>query len=426
MASPSERHRNNVRAGIFVSVSLLLGLAILVVLTDAVEAISRGTERYTVVFDVASGVSNLKAGSDVRVGGVPMGRVTDIRPQLKEGEAFREIAVDFTLDRRIAIYRDAIILISSPLIGADAWLDIPNVGEPAAGRAAGSQPLRGTPSVGVLAHLLGPENAAKADEMVENAKVFSGFLARMPDEYDHRVASILEDWGVMTSDMRALVADVRERDWPVWSESMHRVMTWAADATSKFDAAIADGHGLLLDGREVIRENREPIRTAVGNVQQATERINTETLEKLHRVLESGQQGVEAAVAVLEDMRVDYSGWATNIGEALANANLTAQQLKLAAIETRRSPWKLLYRPSATELEHELLYEATRSFAVAAADLKASSEAVRRVLENHSSAVAHNEEAYRRLEQSLLKSLDNYEKAQQQLLDVLIADQAGR
>lgn len=426
MGSPSERHRNNIRAGIFVSVSLLLGLAILVVLTDAVEAISRSTERYTVVFDVASGVNNLKAGSDVRVGGVSMGRVTDIRPQLKEGEAFREIAVDFTLDRRIAIYRDAIILISSPLIGADAWLDIPNVGEPAAGLATGSQPLRGTPSVGMLAHLLGPENAAKADEMVENARVFSDFLARMPDEYDHRVAPILEDWSVITSDMRALVADVRERDWPVWSESMHRVMTWAADVTSKLDATIADGHGLLLDGREVIKENREPIRTTVGNVQQATERINAETLDKLHRVLESGQQGVEAAVAVLEDMRVDYGTWATNLGEALANANLTAQQLKLAAIETRRSPWKLLYRPSATELEHELLYEATRSFAVAAADLKASSEAVRRVLENHGSAVAHNEEAYRRLEQSLLKSLDNYEKAQQRLLDVLIADQTGR
>jgi len=217
MGSPSERHRNNIRAGIFVSVSLLLGLAILVVLTDAVEAISRSTERYTVVFDVASGVNNLKAGSDVRVGGVSMGRVTDIRPQLKEGEAFREIAVDFTLDRRIAIYRDAIILISSPLIGADAWLDIPNVGEPAAGLATGSQPLRGTPSVGMLAHLLGPENAAKADEMVENARVFSDFLARMPDEYDHRVAPILEDWSVITSDRRALVAAVRERDWPVWS-----------------------------------------------------------------------------------------------------------------------------------------------------------------------------------------------------------------
>jgi hypothetical protein len=128
------------------------------------------------------------------------------------------------------------------------------------------------------------------------------------------------------------------------------------------------------------------------------------------------------ARTALENLRVDYEGWATNIGEALARFNLTSQQLKLASIEMRRSPWKLLYRPSADELEHELLYDAARAFAVAAADLRASSESVNRILTNHGDRVTENQELYRRLESKLLNSMANYEKAQQDILDVLAND----
>src|SRR5690606_26422797 len=136
-------------------------------------------------------------------------------------------------------------------------------------------------------------------------------------------------------------------------------------------------------------------------------------------LLNTGQEGLDQAVAAMTELRTDYAGWSTNIGEALANANMASQQLKLTMIETRRSPWKVLYRPSADELEHELLYEAARSFAVAAADLKAASEAIRRVLDTHGERLAENHDAYQRVERNLLNSLANYEKAQQQLMDVI-------
>jgi hypothetical protein len=200
------------------------------------------------------------------------------------------------------------------------------------------------------------------------------------------------------------------------------VLTWATGATGKLDGAIAEGQGLLADGRAVVNENRPQIKSIVDNVKSTTDTINTETIDKLHKLLDTGQQGLDQAVVVLEDMRIDYGSWATHIGEALANANLAAQQLKLTMIETRRSPWKVLYRPSADELQHELLYESARSFAVAAADLKAASESVQRILDEHSDKIAGNEDAYRRLERNLLDSLAKYEKAQQQLLDVIVAD----
>ena len=166
------------------------------------------------------------------------------------------------------------------------------------------------------------------------------------------------------------------------------------------------------------------MRSIFENLQSSTEKIDGQTIEKVHAFLQTAQGGVEQASALLERLQIDYEPWATNIGDALANANLASQQLKLTMIETRRSPWKVLYRPSSDELEHELLYEATRSFAVAAADLKSASESVQRVLDHHSDKIQGDEETYRRLERNLLDSLAKYEKAQQQLLDVLVSDSA--
>jgi hypothetical protein len=204
------------------------------------------------------------------------------------------------------------------------------------------------------------------------------------------------------------------------------VLTWAAGATVRLDNAIVEGHAFLTDTRSLLGENRQPVRTLIANLESLSQTLNTTTVTKFHALLDSGQTGLNDAIEVMEDLRVDYAGWSTNIGEALANANLAAQQLKLTTIETRRSPWKLLYRPSSDELEHELLYEAARSFAVAAADVKAAAASAQRILESHGGQIAENQDAYRRLEQNLLKSLANYEVAQQQLLDVLVSDRTRK
>ena len=87
----------------------------------------------------------------------------------------------------------------------------------------------------------------------------------------------------------------------------------------------------------------------------------------------------------------------------------------------RRSPWKLLYRPSQTEVEHELLYAAARSFALAASDLKAASESTRRLIERREAEPALSPDTVQKLNDYLLDSLEGYQKAQRRLIDVLIA-----
>lgn len=421
MPSVSERQRNNVKAGVFVSLALILALAVVIVLTDAYDKLVRRTNSYTVVFDVASGVPNIKRGSEVRVGGLKMGMVKKIDPRL-DGKMLREIAIAFELDQKAQLYTDAQIFVSGSLIGSDGWLDIPSVGTPAAGEAKGE--IRGATSAGFLTSLLGGANKSKADQIMDNAVTFSDFLANVPKEYDARVVPVLDDVKASSGDVRSVLGDFRQQRWPAWSKRVDEIVDWAGGVPPKIDDAIAQGTGLLTDTRQIVAENREPIRDTIANVDQVSQRVRDETVDKVHKLLDTGQGGLDSAVATLKNLQVDYNAWATDVGESLANATIASQQLKLALIEVRRSPWKVLYRPSADELQHELLYEAARSFAVAAADVKAAAASVQRTIDSNQAEVLRDADSFRRLQQSLLDSLARYEKAQQQLLDVIISEKA--
>jgi ABC-type transporter Mla subunit MlaD len=416
MSSASERRRNNVRAGLLVSVTIFLAVAVVFVLSDALAAWTRPMRDYTVTFDVASGIRNLKKGADVRIGGVVMGKVSAVKPQISEGRAFETIRVEFSLDRRAELFADARVFVIAPLIGSGAWLEIFDVGDPARGQPP-DRTLAGMTDPGLLTTLLGPAGAGKAE-------------------------AIITDVRAVADDIRQVTGGIRE-SWPDWEASVDRVMNWAAEATDDLDAILATGQGAVTDARNGINEVREAVAAnrpkvdatledaqAIGeNVRAASEDVRaiaqtarSTTIEKVHAVLDRGQQAVDEAAGALSDIRTEFTGWAPEIDDALANANLSAQQLKLASIEIRRSPWKILYRPTSEELEHELLYEAARSFAVAAADLKAAGESVRRVLDEHGERLAADDQTLQRIQRNLLDSLSNYEKAQQRLFDVLMAE----
>lgn len=425
MAAFAERQRNNIRMGIFVSISLLLGLGIVVALTGALDSLRGRSTVHTVRFTVQSGVSNLKTGSEVRVGGMRLGEVVRLLPQIKPGEPFQYIDVEFALDQSVQLYENARIMVSSPLIGAEAWLDITSVGEGPIATGV----LVGSERVGMLTALLGDDGANNTQRMLQDTQQFTAFLASINDEYERNVLPILEDFQSASGGTREFVASFRQDDWPRWVASVDSLMNRANQSISAFDAMLSEGHGLLSDGRDVLAENRDDLRTSVAqfriaseNWQRATQRISDETVDRIHALLDTGQDGLREMREAAVMLRQDYDGWATNISEALGRANIASQQLSLTMTEVRRSPWKVLYRPSEKELEHELLYEAARSFAVAAADLKAASTSMQRIMENHSERLSDDAELLDRVRMNLLAPLDRYEIAQQRLLDVLFAD----
>jgi len=421
MPSPLERRRNNVRTGVFVSVTLIVAVVIIVVLSGVWRSLTLATWRYTVEYPVNAGVSNLKSRADVRVGGMAMGQVYAVRAVLSADAPFERIAVDFTLDRRIRLHSNAKILVTTPLIGADAWLDIPDVGsltdeegqtiEDARLLEEGDR-IDGTVAVGLLSTLVGPDNA-------EDVTTFSDFLATIPDEYEEHMAPILEKADTTLKEAGDIAGKIN-KDYDRWRLTVNDVMDRANRIAENIEKTTDEARAMVEENSPDVRNFIKDMTVFGQDAIEISDRVKAETVDKITELLERGQAGVDSFASAIENIQVKLDAEWPNIDEALANARLASQQLKLTMIEVRRSPWKFLYRPSPTELEHEMLYEAARSFAVAASDLKAASDAVNRVVTLHAGELMDDRETFEQLKKNLQESYKRYEQAQEALFGVLI------
>ncbi|MHC4612870.1 MAG: Mce/MlaD family protein, partial [Planctomycetota bacterium] len=190
MASLTERTRNNVRAGIFVSVAILAAVASIVVLTDAWRALFQPTHEYTVIYNVSDGVQNLKEGANVLIGGMIMGEVSGVAPRTEQ-RAFEQIEVTLAISRDVELYEGAEIAIGSAIIGDNAWIEISSVGNPDLGEPHDRQ------FVGISAPILGGLiGAVSADDTEAMVRDFQG-AAR---------------------NVRELTERVNTQDWPRWAD----------------------------------------------------------------------------------------------------------------------------------------------------------------------------------------------------------------
>lgn len=432
MPTAQDRQRNNVRMGVFVSATIIIAVAIVVVLSGVWGSFTRSTHAYTVVFPVTAGVRNLQAGADVRIGGVTMGAVENVR--LAPGDPAEEIEVDFVLDDDVRLYSNAQIFVAGSVIGSDAWLSIVDAGRASAPDGSPFEEVSliqpggaidGSVAGGLIATLVGPKNAERTDDIIENVREFSQFLARVEGEYDERVSPILDNANVAMEDAIGLIGDARA-DYRVWREDVTAALDKANQAAEKLDSLMSEANATLVDNRQqidAIVDNTDSTMADASTLIAQFKEDAPAIVDRVETLLDRGNEGIDAFANVGEEMQMLVGSEVPGLRDALANARLAAQQLKLTTIEVRRSPWKLLYRPSKDELEHELLYEAARSFAVAASDLKAAAQSVDRIVNLRGEALGADEEALRLLQGQLTDSYARYEKAQQRLVDVLLTDQ---
>jgi hypothetical protein len=427
MSAASERSRNNVRAGLFVAVSLAIGAAVFLTLQ---KLSFEERTKYQIRFTVAAGVAGLSPGSEVRIGGLKRGEVTAIIPKL-EGRPDDAILVEIAIASSITLYDNAKVLRVAPLLGNTAWINFVTIGTPSAGTDAGdTAPTKRVAPEGVIAAIdapgmltaiVGDAAAEQIVSIIAKTDHFTEVLDKVPADYDSKIVPALDA-------ARDTLVSLRT-DYGRWRTKVDETLDYATGAAKNLEEGTAGAKTFVADAQNMLSTNRPKIDTTISNLEAASgsaretiDEIRNTTLPQVSRVLNEGERAIGEFADALDRVDTEIAERMPDIRNFLGDLRSAAQQLKLATIEVRRSPWRLLYKPSTDVLAHEQLYEATRSFVLATGDLKSTVESIDSVLRLKPQFLENDPDLRERLQSALIGSLERYEAAQRQLFGVLTKD----
>ena len=353
MSQSRNKRRNNIRAGVFVSITLILGMLIFGILTDFWKEYTRSTQPYIVSFSVMEGVGTLITGSKVRLGGVIVGAVSSVEPRADDGIPTSKIDVGFELEKQFPLYVNASIHAQAGLLGSGAWLEISSVGS---GEVATiDTELIGTSDtmIGQLMGLEAEENISKSLEALrkisEAISDEGGVLNLMIGHEEAK--SIRESIESARSTLLSIdsVMSSTKSVWPDWQESVTAILTESTDLPNKMSDT-------LKDIREAVHDVRSDV---LPNVEQATV-----SLKKSLDLLES----------MSRTFQKNAPKWSSKISNIVSNVESITHRADAAIEDIKSHPWKLLYRPTDVDIEYGQLNSAVWQLRTALSSMRQTAD----------------------------------------------------
>ncbi|MDP6541294.1 MAG: MlaD family protein, partial [Phycisphaerales bacterium] len=304
-----DKQRNNVKAGIFVLFTLILGIVVIAVLTNLWEAITIKTSKYHASFKVLDGVGTLSVGSKVRLGGVSIGSISSVTPQIVNGEPIENIDVYFDINSDILLYNNVSLEVHTGLLGSQAWLSIDDVGE---GDLATSESLLVGSSSTMVAQLLGSEadknirKTLNALQRISKSLSEDGEALRLllgKKEADEIAIAITAAKEGLQSIQE--LGDGLQTVWPTWESSVSHLLTESKDLPEKLKATLMEAQKMVAD----IRANTLP------------------SVEKSIVSLEATSKSLESITRSLQE---SSPRWTNKVNSILANVDQITSRAKLA------------------------------------------------------------------------------------------------
>jgi ABC-type transporter Mla subunit MlaD len=202
------------------------------------------------------------------------------------------------------------------------------------------------------------------------------------------------------SSARKVVGDVEARSGP-WLD--------------RVDDITKDARAAVENLRKVVAENDPRIAAAIMNIEGMTKTAKEQTLVQIEEALNIATKAIRNLEKASEEVKTMVIGQRPVIERFLANGQLMTAQLKLAAIEVRRSPWRLLYTPGDDEIAADNIYDAARSFALAASTLDAAARSMQAVAEKD----PNNQAQIKRMLDDLEKLFGKYKEAEDEFWKAL-------
>lgn len=327
------QEHNALKAGSFILITFAVAVVVLVWIRGGGVG---PTQTRVIAFKLTDDVGGLRVGDDVRLGGYKVGIVKAINADGLDGPHPR-LLVLFTLPAHYNLHANTIIGVQTGLTGATN-LNIENIG-------TGAPLPPDTPVYG------------------------------KPDSKTALLASL----GRLAPHLENTITQIDTQTVP------------------KVNAAVDTASNAIGQVKELVRENGPDIHGTIKNLNVATGTIKDRlpgiadqvqsAIVKVNASLDKAQvalQDVQATAANAKDitgtLRSVIEGNRSKLTTIIASIKTTTDNLRLASIEVRRSPWRLLYKPSASEAANMNLYDSAREFAEGAGSLSDAAGSLRDAL----------------------------------------------
>lgn len=408
----------NAIVGAFFIAAVALAVVVTAILSDLTSALV-STTRYVVRFELSDNAGLLAPGAEVRVGGMKVGKVSDIR--LGEGD---HLDVQIDVDTDLVLHQDAVVRLEVPVLGTGTVVNFISVGT--GQRVAEGAQFDGRPSPGLLAQTgLNDDDMENIRSSIHSLAETSARVSRILADVEPRVGDAVDGLNSALDDAQAISGDLRTRLPRVGDEfeAMVAEAREGVEVVTSLAKRLDERTGELADVIESVRDtidtNRPNIDRVLADLAEITTRTNEEIMPAALETIENTRTASAEGAQLATDARALFEAEAPGIRRMSANLRLASDQAKLTMLEVRRSPWRLLQRPTTRELEGELIYDATRSFAQAASDLRAASESLISLSTDEQGPVdlPGRQRAIEQLHEQLMSSFTRYRAAEQELLD---------
>ncbi len=420
------RDRSNLVAGMFVIVGVVLVFGVIMALSD-VGRLFVSVKDVVVGYPLRDGLMGLKKGSTVMVGYADAGSVVGIDNEvdLDTGVIVGKL-VTVELPAKYVLYENAVFELVVPPLGSGTKLNISSFGFDRSGvegyqgenwRYEKGDVING----GVAENLfvrdfiqnmgIRDRQREQIQRIIGNIESITGAVSEDPMKIEKIIDRIETITTILSDDMPEITGDVRKILGDVRSNSDE----WIA----RIDSITEQGDEAITRAGRILRENEEDLRLAVEKARESLENIKEITLVMRSETLERVREALDVANSAMSDIKETTGNFKTLVAtqrpvveRMVANLRLVSDQLKLTSVEVRRAPWRLLYRPDKDELESDNIYDAARSFAMAASELDSTSESLRVLMDRYGGELGPGDPGLKKMLDNLNHTYEMYSEAE--------------
>ena len=387
------KDRDPFKAGLFIVISIVLIIGVIIAIKGAglfIEPLQTRRAR----FELKDDVGGLRAGDDVRVGGLKVGIVRSRDIVEAEGPTTQpHIEIDFQMPRRLILREGARIGVQNTVTGT-SWLNFDSLGTGA--ELPEDVVLQGRAGSMTLIVSAMNELAPQLSQIVQDVRQVT-----LP-----KVNNTLDSTSGLAQDIQGRLHEAIER----YNTAADRAAELLAHLNDVFGQGKGDLRTTLANLNAATTTVKEKLPPLMEKVDVALTQVN-ENLDRARTALADLSTTLENARALSGDARSLLTRNRTRIDEMVVSAKQASDNLKFATAEIRRSPWRLLYKPRPNEMANLNLFDAARAFADGANNMADAATALRDALDDP----AANPELIEKLVESLDQSFGQFQTVESEL-----------